>query len=269
MNDINEYFETSLDFSQAYDRRLLVKPDTTIFGGAEDVDYVPGLQNIQIRIGRRPYAINLTSLFLSGQTRDYSQYAIFKEYDFCLLFQTISVMDLEGIGNLSTLGCKIRFLNEAPITVMEVMPKTEFLEIAKGRINVSLDASGSISMAMPSMTAKVINDVGAVTGARLEMAANADFKFNLSFNVLTPKIVAIGGGDNQSEWVFYKQDKPLTGTHQLVQLLMIRKKTRQLKFEVNTYGTVKFFGFATKIRNEAWFPLEVKIPEVKMNTGGN
>jgi len=260
--ETEEFVDYEIEFNEndIYDRKLLQRPDTKVFG---QHDYQK-FNSVKLRIGRRPYVVNLTQYFLRESEKDHNKYDIFKEYDFCLLFQTISVLPSEGIDKLSTFGCKMRFVEEAPVTVLEVMPRTEFIELASGKLHVSLDGSGTLGLAVPDMEAKIINDVSVHTGAKLEAVAGAEFKFNLSFSVLTPKVISLGSGDNLSEWVFYRKDKPLVGTHQLVTLLLARRPVSRLDYEINLYGTVSKFGFPTKFRNDEWLGLSAPIPEIQI-----
>lgn len=257
-NDNPDSIEINFDVSTIYNPKLLEPPDTKVFGGDDDTRF----NSITLRVGRRPYAVNLTKYFLRNPNKDQNKYDIFKEFDFCLLFQTVSVSPSEGIDKLSTLGCKMRFTNNSPITVLEVMPKTEFIERASGKLSVTLDGNATVGLSVPNVKTELINDVTLATGAKLEAGIDADFRFNLSFSVLTPKVIALGSGDNQSEWVFYRMDQPLVGTHQLVSLLLVRRPTTKLNYEMNLYGTVTKFGFPTKFRTDEWLKLSAVVPEI-------
>jgi hypothetical protein len=253
--------DLELSSNLAYDKRLIHEPGSLDFGNETDEHF----DTFRIRIGRSPYVINLTELFLKGHTQNLENYTIFKEYNYCLLFQTMSVLDSGGLKSLSKLGYRMRFINKSPVTVVEVLPRTEFIEIASGKVSVTFDAQGSISSSakIPETKMNLIPEIGTSAGAKLVLATDNSFKFNLSFSVLTPQVIAIGSGDNYSEWIFHKNDKPLLGTHQMVQLILIRKSVKILKFESNVYGTVSLFGLPTKYANDIWVPLEIPIPEIK------
>lgn len=243
----------------AFEPRVLSPQGTKVFGKSYSSDNV---RNINIRVGQKPYAVNLTDLFLQNKDDNFKKYAIFEDFNICILFQTVNVLNAGGVHNLVKLGYRTRFTNQSPVTVLEVLPKTEFIEIASGRLSASFDVTGTLGISFQDNNRQTAN-IPVNSGASMNMEVGADFKCNIRFNVVTPKIIAVGSGDNTSEWIFHKHDKPLIGTHQVAQLLLVRKVIKKLKFDFNVYATVSFFGYPTKYKNDSWYELESEIMKIR------
>jgi hypothetical protein len=77
---------------------------------------------------------------------------------------------------------------------------------------------------------------------------------------MTPSIQAIGTGDNVSQFVFSRHEKPLAGYQSMVEVVLVDKYASELPCAERLQGTITGLnGVPTRLRTK-WIPFTVPLP---------
>jgi hypothetical protein len=104
---------------------------------------------------------------------------------------------------------------------------------------------------------------GGEAKAKIDISNKFTLVGNLSFSVVTPKIVAVGIGGDYCRWEFTKDDMPLIGDHLMVQILLAPKHIDTLQFQARVSATTTIFDFLPNTRRSSWIDLTAQLPRGK------
>lgn len=251
----NKWHEITLDIaSNALDPYLMVPPSERDFGGEPNIE----TKGIRIRIGERPFARDLRSLYESNGRKLPPDFEVFRSYDIWLLTQSVSLIKEGRFKEVREVGYQVRFPDKPKITILDVLPRTEFVKISKASLKseVDIQINGGASNVVDSTERLSDGSESFHSGVKLKTHTGINMAVRLSFSVMTQKITAIGIGDHVSEWVFKKDDNLLVGDQLMVQTLLTPKRLKKLKFEARAYATISgFCSLPVKLCSD-WIKLE-------------
>jgi|SRR5271166_3003170 len=236
----------SLDPRNAYDALLLTPPSQRKLGG-ERAHAEHGA--IEIRIAQRPRAINLRTLYELQGRKLPTDLEIYRAYDIWLVLNAFSVFDRGGMEAVSHVGFQMVYEDSPKVTILGILPRAEFVEVARMEMAVDLGVQGELrEAATEAVLAEAMQALP--FGASFRCGASASFAGRLQFTVVTPRIQAIGAGDNLSEWLFERPGgKPLLGDQDLAQVVLVPTLEEELRYTAQVYANIRSFGiFSTKVR---------------------
>ena len=257
MTQTKHNMDNELDFIEiVLDKPRLIEPGVADLGSEDDLDY----QNVSIRIGRRPIVKDVRKLYERSKRGMPNGYQVFKDFDIWLISHTIGVMDRNShlLQNLKNIGYKVRFNEIDYITILDVMPKSKFITKLTAGLSVSADINLNGSFSLPDLSWKVQEEEKLQFGAGIKIGGNTEIVGRISFDIITPKIIAIGEGDYQGEWCFEKDDLPLFGMHKMTQTLLVPQGLDKLEFEVQAYANLTTFKVPNR-RESEWLKLSCQL----------
>jgi hypothetical protein len=268
MSDTSEFCELLLDIGNLPAPPLSGEG----LGGTPDASS----KRVRVRIGRRPFAIDLRELYsLNGRTlpgtdeREQSAIGdylkLFPSHKIYLATHVFSVTEIGSgwLENVRTVGYEMEFTNPSDVTVLDVLPRTEFVKWfevenrTRGEVNASIDAGGQASIPALHLLGGAIEKLG--YGASITLGTETKAVGNLSFAVVTPVIQTSGIGDNTSEWTFSRKKLPLTGDFVLTQTVLVSKHQPQLHFRARVFADLAVWNkFSAKLKSE-WVPIQLDL----------
>jgi hypothetical protein len=258
-----------LTAEDAVDPDLLVPPSERHLGPNPQIEE----GNIEIRIGQRPFVRSLRALYESSERAVPPGMEIFTSYKLWLLTHAVSVVKEPGRKDIRQLGYEVSFPEEPRVTVVEVFPQSRFIKKFGSELESRFVFEAGIQIngqvAPPEIITELMKQVhplsfGGKAEAKAEITTKGDFVGRFSFAVLTPVIEAIGVGDNYSQWLFTKDTKPLVGDHIMMQLILVPKNLRELRFRARASATTTTFNLLPSKRKSRWMDLSVSLPrEIK------
>jgi hypothetical protein len=249
----------------AVDTDLLVPPSERHLGPEPQIER----DNIEVRIGRRPFVRSLSALYESSGQKVPPGMEIFKAYKLWLLTHSVSVVKEPGRRDVRRLGYEVSFPEEPRVTVVEVFPQSRFVKKLGAELEsrfvfeAGVELNGQV--APPESVTELMKQVyplsfGGKAAAKAEISTRGDFVGRLSFAVMTPIIEAIGVGDDYSQWVFTKDTKPLVGDHIMMQIILVPNGLRELPFRARVSATTTTFNLLPSKRSSKWIELSVPLP---------
>lgn len=238
---------------------LLTPPLERQLGSRPDIK----MEDLHLRIGRRPFARNLRLMYKENNPFPLSDdMQIFISYDIWLLNHAVSIIKEGGYKTIRGFTYQVAFLEDFPVTVIDVLPQTRFVQrLGAGcQIKAAIDIYGHVFM--PEVLQKLTNKEAPLSlDAKLMFSQQANFVGMLSFSVCTPIIQAIGACDNHSLWCFQKDKDPLLGDFQMMQIVLVPKEIKDLKCRARLTATVNTFNFLPCRLRSHWVDLECKLKD--------
>jgi len=112
------YIDVILDSVNAIDPLLALAPlDRNL--GEGDVETSNG--RLRLRIGERPIARNLRSLYEQSGKPLPPDFQVFMAYDIWMITHVISVVREGGFKKVRQLGCQVEFDKDAPFTTLALL----------------------------------------------------------------------------------------------------------------------------------------------------
>ena len=249
----------------AVDPDLLVPPSERHLGAKPQIEQ----DNIEIRIGQRPFVRSLRALYESSDRDVPPGMEIFTSYKLWLLTHAVSVVKEPGRKDIRRLSYEVSFPEEPRVTVVEVLPQSRFVKKVGAELESRFVFEAGVKLngqvAPPESITELMKQVhplsfGGKAEAKAEIATKGDFVGRLSFAVLTPVIEAIGVGDDYSHWAFTKDIKPLIGDHIMMQVILVPKNLKELQFRARVSATTTTFNLLPGKRQSKWIDLSVPLP---------
>ncbi|AKT38180.1 hypothetical protein [Chondromyces crocatus] len=178
-------------------------------------------------------AVNLDDLLRIGKwspfDRESRSFA-----DVWLLFHTLHVSpnERETLSSNPTgpasVALEVEFDDSVRATVLDVFPKTEFVNVAHGKIacsiRLSTNGAGIHSGQIDDNKQDPVYETAAKTQADIEACAE------LRFQILTSKIISVGVHASKSEWYLYEREQPLFGEHTLAHTVWVPPGTQNISY---------------------------------------
>ncbi|WP_221392000.1 hypothetical protein [Dyadobacter sp. NIV53] len=101
------------------------------------------VDNIRLFIGKQPVSLNLKKLNLILGKQVPPEIQLFKRYNVYVLTHKVGVMKVGGFKSVSEVGYKVRFSEEQPVNILNLMPQPKFVKNIGG--DFSFDAALSIN----------------------------------------------------------------------------------------------------------------------------
>jgi len=248
--------EIELNRQSALDPDLLVPPSKRTLGTDPDIEAGP----LRLRIGERPVARNLRALYELRGRQLPEDLEIFISYDIWLLTHCVSVVKEGGFKQIRQMGYQMRFPDKPKVTVIEVLPQTDFVKRVGGFLKSESDIQINGQASLPDSLTHLLNKVENLSfGGKLTISKHLNVVGMVSFSVMTPVIQAVGVGDNGSEWVFKKYEQPLLGDQLMIQIVLTPPHLRRLNFKARLYATVTTFNLVPVRFESQWIDLECSL----------
>lgn len=257
--------DLTLSMEDVLDPDLLVPPSERHLGAEPVLER----DNIEVRIGRRPFVRSLRALYESSGREIPPGMEIFKAYKLWLLTHSVSVVREPGRRDIRRLGYEVAFPDEPRVTVVELFPQSRFVKKLGAELESRFVFEAGVELngrvAPPEAVTELLNQVhplsfGGKAGAKAEIVTKGDLVGRLSFTVMTPIIEAVGVGDDYSQWVFTRDTKPLVGDHIMMQVILVSNALRELQFRARVSATTTTFSFLPSKRRSRWIDLSVPLP---------
>jgi len=248
-----EHLESSLALCDR-DLGLLRNPHELHYGGA---DIEKG--SLRVRIGRRPIAMDIASLYRRRGRAVPDEYMVFEGHNIWLLNHSVGILRGRGALDPSHVHYEIEFADDRAI-ITDVLPQPKFLRQGTGglRCEAEIRLNGR---AVPAAEAEA-NPAPAdniMFGAELNPFVGDDTVGRVSFPVLTPNLQAAGAGDMIGQWILERSGEPFSGDQSLMELVLLDRHIRRLSCRVRVSASVtSFFGFPLKMRGD-WVQLDVNL----------
>jgi hypothetical protein len=235
------------------------------FGKTPDV----AQDRVEIRIGSRPICYDLARLFHEAkQEPSPGMKVLSAHFSLWLLLNTVSVLSEPGGKKVDYLDFEISFPEEPYVTVVDLLPQTEFVTAfrvggsARLECSASFDFSGDQPGTFASSTlleaARTVLEMSGVDG-KVEVSAKAGVMGKLSFAVRTAKIQAVGAGDHYSRWILKKDENSLIGQHAFAQILLTSSVLGEVNYDARVGITMATFFSLPKMRRSEWKKLSVTL----------
>ncbi len=260
MNDNNRnsipMMEILLTQGDAVNTDLLVSPLKRDLGTKADIED----SNFRFRIGRRPLVYNLRNLYQASGRSLPNSLEIFISYDIWLLTHAVSIIKERGFKKVQQFGYQVCFPKDPKVTVIDVLPQTQFITKIgtsfKSETDIKINGQAAITNDLINLLEKVIP---LSFGGKLTCSNHANIVARLSFSTISSVVQAAGVGDNESEWIFIKDEKPLLGDQIMTQIILTPKYLERFNFKARIFATISTFNFLPVRLKSKWVKLECNL----------
>lgn len=248
-----EHLESTLEL-RSRDLGLLVGPRRSHYGGA---DIEKGA--LRVRVGRRPIAMNLASLYRRRGRAVPEEYQVYEGHNIWLLNHCVGILRERGALDASHVYYEIELADDRAI-ITEVLPQPKFLQAGAGgtRCEAEIRLNGR-AVPVDDREREPLQTDNMFFGAELNSSVGDDVVGRVSFPVLTPHLQAAGAGDATGHWVLERSKEPFSGDQSLMELVLLDRHVRRLSCRVRVSASVtSFFGFPVKLKG-SWVPLDIEL----------
>ncbi len=147
------------------------------------------------------------------------------------------------------------------VTIIDVLPQSKFTKIIDGKLtldaNINVDGKAGVSVSSPG----IVHTDFISGSAKIEVGSDARAGLNLSFNVLSADITAIGVGNFMGTWVLERtSDAPLLGDQLFVHTILVHQDTPfiDVKARISTTCTAPFGLLPVRMEGE-WNELHIPL----------
>lgn len=250
-----DFAEFALGAPEAVDQVIFEGPERGDLGG---VDADVTLNQIRLRIGRRPTVRKLRKLYELVGVEMPGDLKLFDKYEVWLFSYNVSLMKYGGFQSVRQFGCQVKYPEDYGVSIVSLLPDSEFVAWTEGQVKATAALSANGSAEVP-IVAGCVDGAKAQVGGGIRVEASADAKINLSFTVMTDKVVAIGTGDFLSEWSIKRGDKPLLGEQCFLNAVLVPKGQKQVDVQVRAYVTVATGYFVPARLKSDWVSMTVAL----------
>lgn len=298
LNHDEDDLEITLGRGDAANPRVLVQPSRQIFGtplvrigGAQGpTEIIPGspdaaYEDLKLRVGRRPIARSLSSMYCEGGRELPQEYEVFWGHELWLVEHSVGVVSFgSGTGmkdHVEQLCVEVAFPDD--VTVVEVLPQPKFVssESSGGSCDADIGLNGRASV--PSVPVSrhqtATSNDERPRGARLALhqwqsgvqsfGAVLDAPglkpppvvCRVSFEMLTSDVQAIGIGHSAAEYVFSRSrvDRKLVGNQLMAEVVLVDKHETTLNCTARVQAVVAGLNdVPTRLRSD-WIPITIKL----------
>jgi len=207
--------------------------------GTTDINAV-GVEGLEVRVGDRPLAFDLRSLYLQLHGQDpAASIDVYNPYDIWLVRHSLSAIKRDGNASVRRLGFVTELVDPQAAYVIDLLPQTRFIRRLAARAEVGFDLSadgrGEIVTKWPETDGL---GIGAGVNSCAGFKGKLELLAGMSFSVLSADVQAVGTGSSRCEWCFQATDEPLLGDQTMLQTLLVYKGTRRLAFRIRAYAHI-------------------------------
>lgn len=226
-------------------------------GGTPNIE----IEKIRMYIGSNPIAFNLKELYKKSKKEIPPEIQIFKSYNVFIINHTVGVIQEGGWEKVKQVGYRMRFSAENEVTVLDVLPQSKYVTNLEGNLNFEADLNLNGELSTPDKVTNLINQIeGVGIGGKLKVATNSSIVGRFNFSVITSEIQSIGKGNNYSEWIFNRVDKPLVGDDiEMFQIILADRFIEELSFEASIYSIISTWNFLPSRRQSDWITIKCKL----------
>jgi hypothetical protein len=254
-NTQNDFEDVILGATDAVDEVIFRGPERSVLGGAEpDVS----LKQIRLRIGRRPTVRKLRRLYDVLGIKYPADLELFNDYEVWLFAFQLHLLKDGGFSSVRKLGCQVKFPEDAAVSIVSQMPDSDFVSWAGGKVSALATLSATGRAEVPVMSASV-GAASAEVGGGIKAEVAGDAHVNLSFSVMTDKVIATGTGDCIGEWAIKKQDEPLLGEQHFLSAVLVPKGAPDLTVGIRAYVEVGTAFFVSTLLKSEWVNIDVSL----------
>lgn len=248
--------EINLNYKNAIDPYLHIPPNERDLGGEPHIE----TKNIRLRIGERPVAFDLRTLFEENNRQVPEHIQIFKSYTIWVINHNIGIIKEGGYKSINKLGYRVQFPDEPKVTVIDILPQSRFIKKLEMSFKNETDIQINGQVSIPDPLVILMNILKDIQlDAKINIANHLNIVGRFSFSVISPITQAVGVGDRTSEWLFTKKDKPLIGNQNVAQIVLTPRYTRKLNFKSQIYATVSTFNLIPSKLESEWIDLECEL----------
>jgi hypothetical protein len=207
----------------------------------------------QLRVGDRPYARSLRTLFKLREIKYPPELAALPGEVYAIV-HAVGMFVPEGrLNRIDAIGYRAGFNDRG--TTVDLLPAPKFRQWASlginGNVNVGMSADGSIKA--PAELTSLLTSLAPIplsAEAELRVGGSATMVGNLSLRLQmqTLEIQAVGQASSEVIWQFRRTDKPLIGDQVMVQTVVVPSKQAVLDFEIQATTTIDPGVFHRPIR---------------------
>lgn len=253
-------------------RKDSIYPDLSIpvlekhLGDAPDIED----ENIRIRVGTRPIVRDLGALYQgTGRPVPAEMQDLFTGYRVLLLNHSMSVLREQGRKNISSIGFEVSFPESPRITIIDLFPRTTFVQNVGATLDSSFVAEAGIGvngrLSTPPLVTELLSQIDdmsmdAKLNCKLQLSNKAGFVAKFSYAVLSPLVQAIGVGDTHGQWIIDKKSRPLLGDLIFSQTILAPKNSSGIKFKVRASATITTYSLMPDKKPSRWINAEYFAP---------
>ncbi len=249
-----EYVELAVDRVEAPE--LLLPPSERHLGGKPDLKR----EAFRVRVGRRPFARSLRALYEANGRRIPADLELYRGHDVWLVQYTVGVLKEGRWNSLKQLGIEVELPKSPRVVIRDMLPTTEFIPLVKGSLKCSAAVRLAGDVETPAAVTELLDKVAFVSAdVGVHLSSSAEFVGQVSFSVLTPKVVATGVGDHVAEWVFTKADDPIVGDVRMLLILITPRSLDLLTTRARVYAVWPTWSLVPIRQRSQWIPLQVPL----------
>jgi len=247
--------EFELIAENAVDSRLLIAPEARNYGHeapSNELTY----KRVRVRLGERPTARNVRSMFESQGKPFPPELSVYRGYEIYLIGLAVGIIKEGGWQAVKRLGLRVELPDSPRFIVIGLAPETRL--VSRGSLgfqcNANVGLNGGIELPASALSSVSFPPVAANAEARATVAAHV--AMNLSFSVMSPATVAVGKGDRRAEWVIDAADEPLLGDQELFFTVLAPPIADEIELSASILATISSFDL---------IPCLLRSAEVKLN----
>jgi len=221
------------------------------------------VNDMHVRLGDRPIARNLRTLYERGHEDFPEDLVLFDKYDVWLITHSIGVIRKEGRAKVKTLGYEALYDNARKVYTTELLPQSKFIHKAGATFENRVDYTVEGLAQVPDIVKMVLEAMNVLGGdARFALSSSLKMIGRISFSVMTPVVQTIGVGSSLCQWQFEADEKPLLGDQLMLQTVLVPRYTEKINLKVRGYALIKTGWTRTPVRYETqWLHLQCPLIE--------
>lgn len=214
--------------------------------------------DMHIRLGDRPIARNLQTLYEQGHKGFPEDLVLFDKYDVWLIPHSIGLIRMEGRAKVKTLGYEALYDNAQKVYTTELLPQSKFIRKAGATFENQVDYTVEGLAQVPDLAKVVLEKMNVLSGdARFSFSSSLKMIGRISFSVMTPVVQTIGIGSSHCQWQFEADEKPLLGDQIMLQTVLVPRYTDKIDLKVRGYALIKAGWTRAPVRYETqWLNLQ-------------
>jgi hypothetical protein len=206
-------------------------------------------KDVSIRLGATPLVTSLSRETATALVDGNARPLLLDVYDIWRVDFHIQVT-AEAARRVRSVGAEVRFAADVPVTILGVLPRTDLIKRGNAGLVVEAqaDIKGSAGMAA-DLESHPISELIPATAA---LHAAGHITWDIKYQVLSPRIVANGDGDDQASWQLYQGDGSLLGIHRLTAFVVMPEGTQKLSAQGFVTGRVSgVFGIPLRLSSKS------------------
>lgn len=252
--------------AQALNSALLQEPGTDDLGGEADIDF----GDLEVRIGSRPVVTDLGSLYTESKKELPPEFrATFDGFRLWLVTFRVSSLRVRGMKRLESISIEIRYEEKPRVTITDLFPRPQFVKRFATDASANLRATANIDLAGRfQLPEELMLSAGDVIGAPVTAGAKGELTLGgkvgivgqLSCQLATPTIEAVGRGDYWCKWILFRASQQiLLNDIELSHVIAVPRVVKKLKPAVRVEATASTFGFLPVTIRSGEVPLDAAL----------